>query len=90
MDQRPETLCDVGTLAALTKRIEALEGEVADLKKAFEIELKSNLEHAEATYQYIADIYDYLMPVVRKVLPDYARTQKQIDRIIRAREDKKT
>jgi hypothetical protein len=82
MDHTTETLSDRAALEALGERVEFLAREIADLKRAFKIELDSNLEHAEATYQYIADIHDYLMPVVRKVFPGYAAAQKQIDRFL--------
>lgn len=77
-----DTSSDRAAVEALRERVELLAAEIADLKRAFKIELDSNLEHAEATYQYIADIHDYLMPVVRKVFPGYAAAEKQIDRFL--------
>ena len=76
---------DMAGVEALRERVESLAAEVADLKRAFKIELDSNLEHAEATYQYIGNIHDYLMPVVRKVFPGYAAAEKQIDHILGGR-----
>jgi hypothetical protein len=77
--------CDRAGVEALRERVKLLAAEIADLKRAFKIELDSNLEHAEATYQYIADIHDYLMPVVRKVFPGYAAAEKQIDHFLGGR-----
>jgi hypothetical protein len=90
MDQATRISSDGRVLDALIKRVECLEREIADLKLAFDIELASNLEHAEATYQYIGDIHDYLMPLVRKVFPGYTATQRQIDRVIRRGDGKKS
>ena len=90
MDQATKATSDARTLDALRDRVERLERVVADLKQALNIEMDSNLEHTEATYQYIGDIHDYLMPVVRKVFPGYAPTQRQIDRILRGRGDRKS
>lgn len=66
-------------IAALRKEIETLRAEVADIRGALKDEAESTTENFRSVYRFIADIHDYLMPVVRKVFPGYCAAKKQID-----------
>ena len=71
----------------LREEIELLKSQVADLKSAqdkdFDELSKLIKEVYTNAYQYIADIYDFLWPVVHKLFPEYASNKKQIDAIIK-------
>lgn len=64
---------------ALKKEIEALRAEIADVRDALKSETTNTTQHVNAIYRYVADIHDYLMPVVHKVFPGYVAAKKQID-----------
>ena len=64
---------------ALRNEVAKLRAEVADIRQAIECESTNSTEHFQSVYRFIADIHDYLMPVVRKVFPGYSAAKKQID-----------
>lgn len=66
-------------IKALREEVAALRARVEDLHGALKAEAESTTEHFQSVYRFIADIHDYLMPVVRKVFPGYSAAKKQID-----------
>ena len=66
-------------ITELRKEVAKLRAEVADIRQAIECEATNSTEHFQSVYRFIADIHDYLMPVVRKVFPGYGAAKKQID-----------
>jgi hypothetical protein len=74
-------------MAVLVKKqqadITSLKAKLADLGTAFKAEVDNTSDHFKSVYRYIADIHDQLWPLVRKVFPGSAATQKQIKHIIR-------
>jgi hypothetical protein len=66
-------------IVALRKEIETLRAQIVDVREALFAETDNNTHHFRMVYRYIADIHDYLMPVVHKVFPGYAAAKKQID-----------
>ena len=71
----------------LRDEIKSLRDQISDLRAAQENDRKEAIaairEVYTSAYQYIADIYDYLWPVVHKNFPEYAKTRKQLDAIIK-------
>ena len=66
-------------ITILKREVETLRAEIVDLRHALFAETDNNTHHFRMVYRYIADIHDYLMPVVHKVFPGYAAAKKQID-----------
>jgi hypothetical protein len=73
----------------LKQQVDALTKQLVDLRTAFKAEVENNCEHDVSVHEAIVEIYDYLMPVVRKVFPGFAATQKQIRRVIGERASKR-
>jgi hypothetical protein len=69
-------------IIAIRKEIAALRAEVVDVREALKLESTNNTQHFRSVYRYIADIHDYLMPVVHKVFPGYTAAKKQIDKFM--------
>jgi hypothetical protein len=73
----------------LRKEIDFLKTQIADLKatqdKDFEEVNRLIRDVYTNSYQYIADIHDYLWPVIHKLFPKYAESQKQIDAFMKRR-----
>jgi hypothetical protein len=86
-DELLKRIVQLEGMAALVKKqqadINSLKAKLADLGAAFKAEVDNTSDHFKSVYQYIADIHDQLWPLVRKVFPDSAATQKQIKQIIR-------
>jgi len=66
-------------VTALNKKIADMQAEIDDIGKALMRETTNNTQHYGAIYRYIADIHDYLMPILHKVFPNYQAAKKQID-----------
>lgn len=73
----------------LKEEIESLRWQMASLKATQDEDrrqaIKLSKEIYQSTYQFIADIHDYLWPVVHKLFPKYAESQKQIDAFMKSR-----
>lgn len=69
----------------LKKEVRELRASIADIRRAFELDSDNTTGHIKSIYQYIADIHDYLMPVVHKVFPGFTEDKKQIDAFMRGR-----
>lgn len=82
-------------ISALRDENIRLQGEIDELRKAF-------VEHRDLAYRYfelftkhisdihggLADIFNYIMPLLYKIDPDVAETRRQIDQVLaRARGD---
>ena len=65
-------------ISALRKEIAALRKEVADVQDALNCESANVAEHFAVLYRFIAELHEYLMPVVRKMFPTYTG-KKYID-----------
>lgn len=76
-------------IAALEKEVADLKAQVADLSttqdRDFEEVNKLIKDVYTNAYQYIADIHDYLWPVIHKLFPNFAESQKQIDAFMKGR-----
>ncbi|WP_145754629.1 hypothetical protein [Nitrospirillum amazonense] len=74
-------------LLKIRNEISELRSQLSDMKAEYDSNFDSvnNLikEVYTNAYQYIADIYDLLMPLVHKIFPQYAASKKQIDAIIK-------
>jgi predicted nucleic acid-binding Zn-ribbon protein len=66
-------------VAALNKTVAELRARIDSVGQALMNESTNNTQHFKAIYRYIADIHDYLMPILHKVFPNYKAAKKQID-----------
>jgi len=66
-------------VAALSKEVAYLRARIDSVGEALMNESTNSTQHFKAIYRYIADIHDYLMPVLHKVFPNYQAAKKQID-----------
>jgi hypothetical protein len=69
----------------LRTEIAELKNSVAELERALDLDSDSTTHHIKALYQYVADIHDYLMPMVHKVFPGFTQDKKQIDAFMKGR-----
>jgi hypothetical protein len=76
-------------ITMLRQEIAELRARIDDLVKAQNIDrehfISANKDTYQSCYQYIADIHDYLWPLIHKVFPQYAEGQKQIDAFMKGR-----
>lgn len=76
-------------ITMLRQEIAELRARIDDLTKAQNIDreglLAANKDTYQSCYQFIAEIHDYLWPLVHKVFPEYAKGQKQIDAFMKGR-----
>jgi hypothetical protein len=66
-------------IATLNKTVAQLRERIDSIGRALMDESTNNTQHFKAIYRYIADIHDYLMPVLHKVFPNFKAAKKQID-----------
>jgi hypothetical protein len=73
----------------LRQELTALREQFADLRAAQHNDrdqaIKAIKELYTEMYQYVADIHDYLWPVVHKIFPEFAESKKQIDAFLSRR-----
>jgi hypothetical protein len=66
-------------IANLNTTVAELRARIDGIGRALMDESTNNTQHFKAIYRYIADIHDYLMPVLHKVFPGFEAAKKQID-----------
>jgi hypothetical protein len=66
-------------LDELRCKISTMRAEIAELRRAVKEESTRMTPIIKSGYRYIADIHDYLMPVVHKIFPGYVAARKQVD-----------
>jgi len=66
-------------IAILNQKVAELYERTSDTSKALRSLSTGITEHFGKIYRYIADIHDYLMPILHKVFPNYEAAKKQID-----------
>lgn len=73
----------------LRQEIECLRAQLVDLRAAQDNDraeaIKFILDVEKSIHQYIADIHDYLWPVIHKLFPTFAESKKQIDAFMKGR-----
>ncbi len=76
-------------IAMLRQEVAQLRARIDDLTKALEIirewSIEANRDTYKTCYEAIAELTDYLWPVIHKVFPQYAETKDQLDAILKRR-----
>jgi hypothetical protein len=74
---------NITEIEQLRAEVRELKASLADVRHALESD--SATDHIKTLYQYIADIHDYLMPVVNRTFPGFAADKERIEAFMQGR-----
>ena len=76
-------------IAALEREVSDLKARVQDLFDALKLECESTTKHFGRFDELLAEVIDYLMPVVHKTFPGIGRGKREIEEFLKRRPPKK-